>query len=177
LLAGDSSGFYDPYTGEGIAYALRGAELAAEAAASILNHRDTKNREGIDRESASDNSPPSVSSSSPLCSLCLCGSNRIDAAEVAALITYAQRRREEFGPRILVSRIIRAVLGHPWALEAAFRRFEAEPRLLQRLIGVTAGILPARTVLTPGYLVELFGLLPSGGPLPGPHRKRPAGEP
>jgi flavin-dependent dehydrogenase len=31
LLVGDAAGFYDPFTGEGVTLALRGAELAAEA--------------------------------------------------------------------------------------------------------------------------------------------------
>lgn len=36
LLVGDASGYYDPFTGEGIYRALRGAELAAEVALSAL---------------------------------------------------------------------------------------------------------------------------------------------
>jgi menaquinone-9 beta-reductase len=31
VLVGDAAGFYDPFTGEGVTLALRGAELAAEA--------------------------------------------------------------------------------------------------------------------------------------------------
>lgn len=36
LLVGDAAGYYDPFTGQGIYRALRGAELAAEAADSAL---------------------------------------------------------------------------------------------------------------------------------------------
>ncbi|HEY8232227.1 MAG TPA: FAD-dependent monooxygenase [Vicinamibacteria bacterium] len=36
VLVGDAAGFYDPFTGEGVTLALRGAELAAEAAAAAL---------------------------------------------------------------------------------------------------------------------------------------------
>src|SRR5207253_9638310 len=36
LLLGDAAGFYDPYTGEGLSYALRSAELAADAAEEAL---------------------------------------------------------------------------------------------------------------------------------------------
>jgi len=36
LLVGDAAGFYDPFTGEGIGMALRGAELAAEVLAGAL---------------------------------------------------------------------------------------------------------------------------------------------
>lgn len=37
-LVGDSAGFYDPFTGEGVTLALRSAELAAEAAQRSLKH-------------------------------------------------------------------------------------------------------------------------------------------
>lgn len=40
LLVGDAAGFYDPLTGEGVLVALRGAELAAEAAARALARGD-----------------------------------------------------------------------------------------------------------------------------------------
>jgi geranylgeranyl reductase family protein len=36
LLVGDAAGFYDPFTGEGVTLALRGAELAAAAASPAL---------------------------------------------------------------------------------------------------------------------------------------------
>ena len=36
VLLGDAAGFYDPFTGEGVTLALRGAELAAAAAAEAL---------------------------------------------------------------------------------------------------------------------------------------------
>ena len=40
LLVGDAAGFYDPFTGEGIYAALRGAELAAETAGRALRSGD-----------------------------------------------------------------------------------------------------------------------------------------
>src|SRR5438552_18338422 len=36
MLVGDAAGFYDPFTGEGIFAALRGAELAADTACAAL---------------------------------------------------------------------------------------------------------------------------------------------
>jgi flavin-dependent dehydrogenase len=36
LLVGDSAGFYDPFTGEGVTLALRSAEMAAEVADRAL---------------------------------------------------------------------------------------------------------------------------------------------
>jgi flavin-dependent dehydrogenase len=40
LLVGDAAGFYDPFTGEGVYAALRGAELAAETAVRALREGD-----------------------------------------------------------------------------------------------------------------------------------------
>ncbi|HYP41235.1 MAG TPA: NAD(P)/FAD-dependent oxidoreductase [Chloroflexia bacterium] len=40
LLVGDAAGFFDPFTGEGVYKALRGAELAAEVASDALNKND-----------------------------------------------------------------------------------------------------------------------------------------
>ncbi len=39
VLVGDAAGFYDPFTGEGVTLALRGAELAAPAVADALERR------------------------------------------------------------------------------------------------------------------------------------------
>jgi flavin-dependent dehydrogenase len=46
LLAGDAAGFIDPMTGDGLRFAMRGAELAAAAALDALEHgwRDTHER-------------------------------------------------------------------------------------------------------------------------------------
>ena len=40
LLVGDAAGFFDPFTGEGVYKALRGAELAAEVASDALQRDD-----------------------------------------------------------------------------------------------------------------------------------------
>src|SRR5947207_15136003 len=40
MLVGDAAGFFDPFTGEGVYKALRGAELAAEIATDALEHDD-----------------------------------------------------------------------------------------------------------------------------------------
>ena len=44
LLVGDAAGYYDPFTGQGIFRALRGAELAADAVAAALRAGDTSAR-------------------------------------------------------------------------------------------------------------------------------------
>jgi flavin-dependent dehydrogenase len=40
LLAGDAAGFVDPMTGDGLRFAMRGAELAADVALEALEHPD-----------------------------------------------------------------------------------------------------------------------------------------
>jgi geranylgeranyl reductase family protein len=40
MLVGDAAGFFDPFTGEGVYKALRGAELAAEVAVDALERND-----------------------------------------------------------------------------------------------------------------------------------------
>ena len=44
LLVGDAAGFFDPFTGEGVYKALRGAELAAEVATRALERGDLSAR-------------------------------------------------------------------------------------------------------------------------------------
>src|SRR3989454_10259861 len=44
LLVGDAAGFYDPFTGEGIGMALRGAELAASVLENALRRGDVGRR-------------------------------------------------------------------------------------------------------------------------------------
>jgi flavin-dependent dehydrogenase len=44
MLVGDAAGFFDPFTGEGVYKALRGAELAAEVAAEALERNDLSAR-------------------------------------------------------------------------------------------------------------------------------------
>ena len=41
LLVGDAAGYYDPFTGQGIYRALRGAEMAAETLRAALRAGDT----------------------------------------------------------------------------------------------------------------------------------------
>jgi geranylgeranyl reductase family protein len=49
LLEGDSAGFFDPFTGEGVTLALRSAELAAEVAHRALAHRGLDDLSAYDR--------------------------------------------------------------------------------------------------------------------------------
>jgi len=52
LLAGDAAGFIDPITGDGVRLALRGGELAAEAALASLEHPDRPWHETLTRRRA-----------------------------------------------------------------------------------------------------------------------------
>jgi flavin-dependent dehydrogenase len=49
LLVGDSAGFYDPFTGEGVTLALRSAELAADVADGALASRVVGDLRAYDR--------------------------------------------------------------------------------------------------------------------------------
>ena len=44
LLVGDAAGFFDPFTGEGVYKALRGAELAIDVASAALDRDDLSGR-------------------------------------------------------------------------------------------------------------------------------------
>jgi flavin-dependent dehydrogenase len=44
MLVGDAAGFFDPFTGEGVYKALRGAELASEVGADALSRNDLSAR-------------------------------------------------------------------------------------------------------------------------------------
>ncbi len=44
MLVGDAAGFFDPFTGEGVYKALRGAELASEVASDALDRNDLSAR-------------------------------------------------------------------------------------------------------------------------------------
>jgi geranylgeranyl reductase family protein len=49
LLVGDAAGFYDPFTGEGVTLALRGAEMAAEVADRALRSARVDDLSAYDR--------------------------------------------------------------------------------------------------------------------------------
>jgi geranylgeranyl reductase family protein len=169
LLVGDAAGFYDPFTGEGISYALRAAELAADAVDMALGSRSSEGL-SVSRDWDQPHDRPSPALGHDL------GLTPIAAREAAAFREYARRRKAEFGPRLLVSSAIQGALMCPWLLEALFRRFETEPALLQRLIGVTAGVLPPKAVLTPGYVASLLVGRAVGGQM-GACREEPARQP
>lgn len=115
LLLGDAAEFFDPFTGEGIYRALRGAELAAATVLPALLRGGTPSRR--------------------------------------TLLPYAAARRAEFAGHWVVERIIGWMMEAPALFDRAVRRIERRG-LADRLIGVTGDLLPASTVLSPGFLLR-----------------------
>ena len=116
LLLGDAAEFFDPFTGEGILSALRGAELALEAVGPVLV--------------------------------------RTGAVPRAALAEYRARRRERFAGQWAVERLVGWGMFLPALFDRAVRNLGARD-LGHVFIGVTGDILPARAVLSPGFLLRM----------------------
>jgi flavin-dependent dehydrogenase len=127
-LVGDSAGFFDPFTGEGIYAALRGGELLAPFAIAAL------------------------------------GAERARDAD-AALAAYERARRAEFQGKWIVERLIGAAVAFAPAINYFARTLEARKDMADLLVGVTGDFVPAREVLRPGYLLNLFrqGTSPAPG--------------
>src|SRR5213076_883464 len=92
LLVGDAADFFDPFTGQGIYAALRGAELAAQClipalAAGVGGHSDPGRKPGVH------------DTSGPL--------------PAAALESYHHARRREFAGKWLLERLIGVGVGWP----------------------------------------------------------------
>jgi flavin-dependent dehydrogenase len=93
LLAGDAAGFVDPMTGDGLRLAMRGGELAAEAALGALEGR------------------------------------------IAEPHVWLQARREaEFGGKLRINRLLRALVAQPVALSAAAIAARIVPSIVERLV-------------------------------------------
>ena len=123
VLVGDAAEFFDPFTGEGIYSALRGAVLAVPYIYSAV--RATSDR-----------------------------------AADAALNAYAERRRNEFGPRWMIERIIGAVIGCGPLIDRVANRLAREPDMADLLVGAIGAYVPSHEVLRAGFIARL--LLPAG---------------
>jgi len=115
---GDAADFFDPFTGEGIYSALRGAELLAPLAGSA----------------------------------CEAGSAGV---ELEALGAYEQARRDTFGGKWMVERIIGAAVACPAILNRAARGLALRKDLADTIVGVTGDVVPASAVLHPRYALTL----------------------
>jgi flavin-dependent dehydrogenase len=127
VLVGDAADFFDPFTGQGIYAALRGAELAAQSLISVLSRRER----GIGGE---DRGP-------------------LDAA---ALAPYDRARRHEFRGKWLLERLIAVGVGWPALTDRVVRRLAARPDLADLLVSATGNIVPARRVLRAGVLAQFL---------------------
>ena len=118
LLVGDAADFFDPFTGQGIYSALRGAELAADV---LL---------------------PALDRSAPLTH--------------ATLAPYAAARRATFAGKWVLERLIGLGVGWPALTNRVVGRLARRPDLADLVVGATGNFVPARRVLSPGVLAQLF---------------------
>ena len=126
-LVGDAADFFDPFTGEGIYAAMRGAELlaplAAEAVRALTSGR-TATRDAL--------------------------------AADRALAEYERRRRETFAGKWAVERMVAGAVAVPALMNRAARAMTKRRDMADLLVGVTGDFVPAREVLRPGYLLRLL---------------------
>jgi flavin-dependent dehydrogenase len=118
-LVGDAADFFDPFTGEGIYAALRGAELVAPY----------------------------------LHAVCAAGTDRL---EREALEAYARCRRDAFGGKWLVERLVGVAVSWAPFMNRAVRGLARRRDLADTFVGVTGDVVPARAVLRPSYALALM---------------------
>src|SRR5829696_2911592 len=73
-----------------------------------------------------------------------------------ALARYHRARRSEFAGKWIVERLIAAAVGWAPAMNYFSRTLEARKDMADLLVGVTGNFVPAREVLRPAYLLNLF---------------------
>ena len=88
------------------------------------------------------------------------------AASDAALARYHRARRSEFAGKWIVERLIAAAVGWAPAMNYFSRTLAARKDMADLLVGVTGNFVPAREVLRPAYLLNLFRAS-AGSPAPG----------
>ncbi len=74
----------------------------------------------------------------------------------AALAGYERARRSEFSGKWIVERLISSAVGFAPAINHFARTLERRKDMADLLVGVTGDFVPAREVLRPGYLLNLF---------------------
>jgi flavin-dependent dehydrogenase len=119
MLTGDAADFFDPFTGEGIYAALRGAELLTPYAHAV----------------------------------CAAGSHD---DERDALEAYDRCRRDAFGGKWMVERLVGLAVSWAPFMNRAARGLARRRDLADTFVGVTGDILPAGAVLRPAYALALF---------------------
>jgi flavin-dependent dehydrogenase len=126
-LVGDAADFFDPFTGEGIYAAMRGAELlaplAGEAARAVSARR---------------------------------GSARAALTSDRALAEYERLRRATFGGKWKVERIVGAAVAFPALMNRVARSLAKRRDMADLLVGVAGDFVPPREVLRAGYVARLI---------------------
>jgi flavin-dependent dehydrogenase len=89
-----------------------------------------------------------------------------EAASDSALARYHGARRAEFAGKWIVERLIGAAVGFAPAMNYFSRTLAARKDMADLLVGVTGNFVPAREVLRPAYLLNLFRSS-NGTPAPG----------
>ncbi len=133
LLVGDAADFFDPFTGQGIYSALRGAELAAECLISALVLTPPPPLPAGEGERPHRESLPA-----------------------AALVPYARARRREFAGKWLLERLIGVGIGWPALTDRVVHRLAGRPDLADLLVSATGNIVPARRVLRASVLAQFL---------------------
>lgn len=82
-----------------------------------------------------------------------------DESRRCALAGYDWARRQAFGGKWLVERVIAAVVGSPWLINRAAGALSRRRDLADLLIGVTGDFVPPREIVNARYLLSAFGLL------------------
>ncbi len=145
LLVGDAADFFDPFTGQGIYAALRGAELAAECLIPVLTP-----------------CPPLRSGAGARPEFPLSRRERgiggEDRGPLAAVVLapYARARRREFAGKWLLERLIGVGVGWPALTDRVVRRLAARPDLADLLVSATGNVVPARRVLAASVLTQFL---------------------
>jgi geranylgeranyl reductase family protein len=83
------------------------------------------------------------------------GAERVRDAD-AGLARYELARRAEFRGKWMVERLIGSAVAFAPAINHFARTLEARKDMADLLVGVTGDFVPAREVLRPGYLLNLF---------------------
>jgi len=145
LLVGDAADFFDPFTGQGIYAALRGAELAAECLIPIVTPcPPLRSGEGGRPEFPLSRRERGIG-----------GEDRGPIA-AAVLVPYARARRREFAGKWLLERLIGVGVGWPALTDRVVRRLARRPDLADLLVSATGNIVPARRVLSASILAQFL---------------------
>ena len=133
LLVGDSAGFYDPFTGEGVTLALRSAEMAAEVADGAL-----RSLAGTSFGLRSSGRPSGASSTG------------------ADLSAYDRVRRASTRDKFRINRMLQRVVARPALSNAMARRLSHRPDLADKLVGIAGDFVPASSAWTLRFLWQLI---------------------